>query len=97
MVRYEVKPDRVEENEELVRAVYAELAATDPPGLSYVTFALDDGVGFVHVARMDEDGENPLGAVAAFARFQEGLGDRLVAPPTVTSMRQVGGYQVFGA
>ena len=31
MVRYKVKPDRVEENEQLVRAVYEELAATAPP------------------------------------------------------------------
>jgi hypothetical protein len=98
MVRYEVKPDRVAENESLVRGVYDELAAAQPDGLRYVTFALEDGVGFVHIASVDtEDGSNPLAGVAAFARFQEGLGDRLVAPPTVTSLRTVGAYRVVGA
>ena len=50
MVRYKVKPDRVAENEALVRAVYDELARTQPDGLRYATFRLDDGVSFVHVA-----------------------------------------------
>ena len=36
MVRYRVKPDRVEENEALVRAVYEELALREPEGLRYV-------------------------------------------------------------
>ena len=51
MVRYKVKPDRVAENEALVRAVYEELAATEPAGLRYATFRLEDGVTFVHLAR----------------------------------------------
>jgi hypothetical protein len=98
MVRYEVKPDRAADNEALVRAVYDELAATGPAGLSYVTFALEDGVGFVHIAVNDsDDGRSPLEGVAAFARFQEGLGDRLVAPPTFTPIRTVGSYRVFDA
>jgi stalled ribosome alternative rescue factor ArfA len=32
MVRYKVKPERVEENEELVRAVHDELLRTRPAG-----------------------------------------------------------------
>ena len=32
MVRYKVKPDRVAENEALVRAVYEELDASRPTG-----------------------------------------------------------------
>ena len=38
MVRYKVKPDRVAENEALVRAVYEELRAPQPAGLRYATF-----------------------------------------------------------
>ena len=56
IVRYRVKPGRAEENAELVRAVYAELAAGQPPGFHYATYALEDGVTFVHVAFM-EDGQ----------------------------------------
>jgi hypothetical protein len=108
IVRYTVRPDRVTENEELVRAVYAELAETQPKGLRYVTFALDDGanedgadddgVGFVHIAEVStDDGHNPLAVLEAFARFQDGIQDRVVASPTVTLLRLIGSYQVFGA
>ena len=50
MVRYRVKPEMAAENERLVRAVYAELQAVKPAGLSYQTHKLADGVSFVHVA-----------------------------------------------
>ena len=36
MVRYRVKPERVEENEALVRAVYAELAKLKLEGVQYM-------------------------------------------------------------
>ena len=92
MVRYKVKPDRVAENEELVRAVYAELARARPPGLRYETFRLDDGVSFVHIATV-EDESNPLAEVEAFARFQAGVRDRCAEPPVVTELHEVGSYR----
>jgi hypothetical protein len=92
MVRYTVKPDRAEENEQLVRAVYDELAATGPAGLRYATYRLDDGVSFVHVATV-EDGSNPLAEVEAFARFQEGVRDRCAVQPVVTELHEVGAYR----
>ena len=63
IVRYRVKPERVAENEELVRGVYAELDAAAPDGLRYGTFRLEDGVSFVHIAEHADD--NPLRGVAA--------------------------------
>jgi hypothetical protein len=95
MVRYRVKPDRAEENEELVRAVYAELEETAPAGLRYATFQLEDGVSFVHVAATEE-GQNPLAGVSAFAEFQKEIGDRCEEPPLVAELREVGSYRFFG-
>jgi hypothetical protein len=60
VVRYRVKPDRAEENQALVEAVFAELAETRPDGLRYGTILLDDGVTFVHVAQIE--GDNALSA-----------------------------------
>ena len=51
LVRYRVKPEEAARNEELVRRVYEELHCTTPAGLRYATFALEDGVSFVHLAR----------------------------------------------
>ena len=42
MVRYRVRPEQVAANEELVRAVYAELDRARPDGFRYATFKLDD-------------------------------------------------------
>jgi hypothetical protein len=89
-VRYRVKPDRVAENEELVRAVYAELAERKPDGLRYATFKLADGVSFLHLAFHGDP--NPLGQVAAFAEFQRGIRDRCDEPPVVTEVEQIGAY-----
>jgi quinol monooxygenase YgiN len=93
IVRYRVKPDRVEENEALVRAVYEELHQTEPEGLRYATFRLEDGVSFLHLA-ITEEGQNPLQQVAAFQRFQENVRDRCDEPPVVTEIRTVGSYRL---
>jgi hypothetical protein len=95
MIRYKVKPDRAAENEELVRAVYDELARTEPAGLHYATFKLDDGVSFVHVSSSEGE-RNPLSDVQAFARFQQGIGERCDEAPKVTELRQIGAYRFFG-
>ncbi len=94
MVRYRVKPERVEENEALVGAVYAELARTQPAGLLYETFRLADGCSFVHVATIDTlDGSNPLRAVPAFAAFTSGIAERCDEPPVTTELSAIGAYR----
>jgi hypothetical protein len=92
MVRYKVKPDRVDENEQLVRAVYEELAGSAPAGLRYATFRLDDGVSFVHIATVEGE-HNALAEVEAFARFQADVRDRCEEPPVVTELHEVGSYR----
>jgi hypothetical protein len=96
MVRYKVKPDRAQENEELVRAVYEELRRTRPEGLRYATFRLDDEVSFVHLASIEtEDGHNPLSEVRAFGRFQENIGDRCDEAPAATALSPVDSFRLF--
>src|SRR5262249_9728397 len=94
IARYKVKPDRAEENLELVRAVYDELERTKPAGLRYATFLLDDGVSFVHIARADAD-PNPLPQVAAFQEFQREIADRCEEQPQVGEVQEVGAYRFF--
>jgi hypothetical protein len=94
MVRYTVKPERAAENEQLVRAVYEELARTEPDGLRYATYRLDDGVTFIHIASSDTaDGRSPLADVEAFKRFQEHIADRVEEGPVVSELSQVGSYR----
>jgi hypothetical protein len=93
MVRYTVKPDRVEENERLVRAVYAELAVATPEGLRYATIKLDDGVTFVHVA--SHEAGNPVQEIAAFQRFTAEIRDRCDEPPVTSELTEVGSFNLF--
>lgn len=95
VVRYKVKPGRVEENQRLVEAVYAELAERDPGGLRYLTLRLEDGVSFLHVASIDaEAGSNPLSAVSAFADFTRDIAERCDEPPVAQNAQLVGSYGI---
>ncbi len=94
VIRYKTKPDRAEENERLIRAVFAELAATKPEGLHYASFRLDDGVSFVHVAALDGD-DNPLTRSAAFAEFQSDIGERVAEGPFPADATAIGSYRLL--
>jgi hypothetical protein len=96
MVRYRVKPDQVERNEELVRAVYAELHEAAPAGFSYATFKLEDGVSFVHIAvDLAADRPSPLSELRAFREFTAGARERCDEPPVTTAATEVGSYAAF--
>jgi hypothetical protein len=96
VVRYKVKPERVEESERLVERVYAELAERAPEGLRYATLRLEDGVSFVHIASIDTpDGSNPLRSIQAFAEFGREIADRCDEPPVVQDSQLVGSYGFF--
>lgn len=93
IVRYRVKPDRVEENAELVRAVYRELEEQQPAGFRYATFRLEDGVTFVHVAFTEDGHDAPLPQLPAFQRFTGAIGERCDEPPQTTRLvEQVGSF-----
>jgi hypothetical protein len=92
IVRYKLKADRVGENEEFVRAVYAELGEAKPTGFSYSTFKLEDGVSFVHIAHLADGAKPPLSGIKAFQEFQQGVKDRCEELPIVTKATEVGSY-----
>jgi len=97
MVRYKVKPERVQENEQLVRAVYDELHRVVPADLRYATFKLDDGVTFIHLAVIEnENTGNPLSQVRAFQEFQENIEERTDEGPVVTQLDQIGSFHLLG-
>ncbi len=95
MVRYKLKADRVEENEQLVRNVYEGLRQAAPDGLRYATFKLEDGVSFVHVASIETDGSNPLPQLPAFQAFQAGIKERCEEPPAAVDLTEIGSYRFF--
>jgi hypothetical protein len=94
MVRYKVRPDRVEENVALVRAVYAQLAKERPEGLRYATFRLPDGVSFMHVGIETDQPGRILGEIEAFRAFTADIESRCDEPPVATDITLIGSYGV---
>lgn len=94
VIRYRTNPQDAEENERLIREVFAELAATRPDGLRYASFRLADGVSFVHVSVQDSEA-NPLSDSAAFAKFQAGIGERCAEGPVASDATVVGSYRLL--
>jgi hypothetical protein len=94
VVRYQAKPDRADENQQLIEAVFADLEARQPEGFTYKVFRLEDGVSFVHVV-IEHDIANPesLQAVPAFQAFVAHIADRCDVPPLAMGATVVGGYR----
>jgi hypothetical protein len=95
LIRYRTRPERAAASEELIRAVYEELADTQPDGLSYATFKLADQVTFLHLVQA-LPAPSPLLTVKAFGEFQIGVADRCEQPPVREQLTAVGSYRMFG-
>jgi hypothetical protein len=91
VVRYTTRPDAADDNEQLIKAVFAQLAEQLPKGLSYLAIRLDDGVSFVHVA-VHEGDDNPLTAISAFGEFTSGINERCTDGPKPVNGTVVGSY-----
>jgi hypothetical protein len=95
IVRYKTKPESADENERLIGAVFRELRAESPEGLRYLVLRLDDA-SFVHFVTVEtEDGDSPLGGLAAFKAFQARIRERCAEPPQSSPARLVGNYRVL--
>ena len=95
VIRYRTRPDMAEKNAELVAAVFAELKATQPEGLRYMSLRLEDDT-FIHVIETADDGSSPLPKLPAFAAFQNGIRERCAEPPMRRGATVVGNYRMLG-
>src|SRR6195952_3773566 len=95
VVRYQAKPERADENQRLIEAVFADLEARQPDGFTYRVFRLEDGGGFVHVVIEHDGVDQPdsLQDVPAFQPFVAGIADRREVPPLAMGATVVGGYR----
>ena len=95
VVRYQAKPDRADENQKLIEAVFADLDERQPDGFTYKVFRLEDGVSFIHVVIEHDDVAKPdsLQDVPAFQAFVAGIADRCDVAPVASGATIVGGYR----
>jgi hypothetical protein len=94
VIRYQAKPERAEENQQLIEAVFAELDERELDGFIYKVFRLEDGVSFIHEwIEHDVDERDSLQDVPAFQAFMSDLADRCAIPPVAMGATIVGGYR----
>ena len=97
IVRYELKPDRLDEHVGLIEAVFAHLNATAPDGVHYAALREADGLAFTHVGHYESDEARSLaGENDAFAAFTSEIADRCAVPPAAAPQTIVGSYGAFG-
>lgn len=72
LMRYRIKPAELEHHLELLRTVYADLNASDPGGLHWISYQLDDPHEFVELAFAPEL-PGPLPTMDSFRRYRADL------------------------
>ena len=96
MVRYKVKPGRAEENERYITKVFEQLKQTQPKGLRYASFKLNDGLTFVHIVSIESEANgHPLKQLETFRAFTDTIDDRCEELPVASDMEEVGSYRFF--
>lgn len=96
IVTYTVKPGREEENAQLVRAVFDELAQARPAGFRYAVFQFPATREFVHLYT-DEGSPTGVQALASFQAFVADAPGRHERSATVTTPALIGDYRTFEA
>jgi hypothetical protein len=95
LVRYQAKPEQVQENERLIENVFQELHAKSPNGVRYLALKLGDGT-FVHFSMVESnDAGSPIVALDAFRTFQSGIKERCIEPAQFGDVTIVGNYRML--
>jgi hypothetical protein len=95
VVRYEAKPECVEENRHLIEKVFAQLDEMAPGGFGYTSLQLEDGVTFIHLVRETGSSDVALTDVPAFKEFVAHVADRCTVQPVAMAANVVGSYRFF--
>lgn len=91
VIRYQLRPEQVEENLRLLDEVYREMHTVRPAGLSYTTIQLDDDVSFLAIVS-GAAGPGVLTGLPVFQHYRTTLDQRCIQPPVMTSGRTIHTY-----
>ena len=95
MVRSTIKAEKTADMEAAAKEMFAAIDQAAPHGVRYASCRLPDGVTYVALLQLDDGADNPLAALPAFQRFQDGLKDWLAGPPVIEQLTPVGSYRLF--
>lgn len=92
LIQYRVKPERLAENEQLVRDVFTELRDRRITGVHYAVLRQEDGT-FTHLVAADDGGTTaPLTTLPSFQRFQADVKARCAVLPVAGAAQVIGNH-----
>jgi hypothetical protein len=95
MVRAKIKEEHVADAQAAVEKVIKALEQTQPAGVRYASSLLSDGLTFVALVKLEDDGSHPLRDMPAYAEMVENLQRWYDGPPAVDRMTVTGSYGLF--
>jgi hypothetical protein len=95
MVRSKMHEESVADVEKAIGELIQAIEEAQLGGVRYASCRLSDGVTFVALLEQENDGDNPLFALPAYAKLLANLKQWQPEPPTVEQMTVVGSYRLF--
>jgi len=92
MVRAKIKDENVADAQAAVEKVIQALDQAQPADVRYASCLLSDGVTFVALLKLEDDGGHPLRELPAYAEMVENLKQWYAEPPDVEQMTVTGSY-----
>jgi hypothetical protein len=91
LIRYRARPEKADENQNLIEGVFRELHAKAPDHVRYLVLRLSDGT-FCHLV---DDSTKTVPNLDAFAAFQRGGAERRLDEPQQLEATVVGNYRML--
>lgn len=91
LMRYRVKAGELDRHLQLLQAVFADLQATDPGDLAFISYQLDDPHEFIELASAPEL-PGPLPQMESFRSYRAGLEDRCESR-SAEALHPIGSYR----
>jgi hypothetical protein len=93
IIQYTVKEGKSEENEGLIKNVFAQLQSDQPKGIQYDVYKTDE-YSFIHMISFESDEANKeFTDLAAFRTFRATLNDRIESPSVRKELSGIGSYK----
>jgi len=95
MLRSTFNEENVADVQAALEKVFQALEQAQPAGMRYAATRLSDGVTFVAILEFENDEDNPLRALPAYAELLENLKEWQAEQATVEQMTVIGSYRLF--
>jgi hypothetical protein len=95
MVRAKVKEENVADARASIEKVIQALEQAQPVGVRYASCLLGDGVTFIALLKLADDGSHPLRGFPAYQEMVEDLRQWYAEPPAAEQMTVTGSYGLF--